>query len=192
MKRNSIHIRIPKPCTVGWENMDATQRGAFCHSCQTEVLDFSAMTDREVIEYLSGHKVGCGRFSKDQLDRKLILSKLENGALRWRALFLSFISLLSFRNMMAQSSTQHTKDMVKTEQHHSILSDTIKLPEVTITSTFNHNTRYMEVGVISIDMPQIKQPETPNPINEKAADPPEAHQNKARDWFRHLFKKKQK
>ena len=97
MSRPSIHISIPTPCHESWDSMDATEQGAFCHSCQKEVIDFSAMTDREVIEYLEKYKTGCGRFRKDQLDTKLTIPKLDNGIFRWRALFLGLISFISIK-----------------------------------------------------------------------------------------------
>ena len=103
MSRPGIHITIPTPCHESWDSMDATERGAFCHSCQKEVIDFSAMTDREVIEYLEKHKTGCGRFRKDQLDTNLTIPKLDNGIFRWRALFLGLVSLISVKNLFASS-----------------------------------------------------------------------------------------
>jgi hypothetical protein len=84
--------------------MDATERGAFCHSCQKEVIDFSAMTDREVIEYLEKHKAGCGRFREDQLNTKLVIPKVENGIFRWRALFLGLLPILAFKAARASSN----------------------------------------------------------------------------------------
>lgn len=85
--------------------MDATDRGAFCHSCQTEVIDFSAMTDREVIEYLEKNKAGCGRFRKDQLDSKLTIPQVDNGVFRWRVLMLGILPILAFKN--AKSTPSH-------------------------------------------------------------------------------------
>jgi hypothetical protein len=86
--------------------MDATARGAFCHSCQKEVVDFSAMTDREVIEYLSTRGVGCGKFRADQLNTKLNMSQLDNGIFRWKALLLSFLSFISFKDLSAQPNNK--------------------------------------------------------------------------------------
>jgi hypothetical protein len=83
--------------------MDATERGAFCHSCRKEVIDFSAMTDREVIEYLDKHQAGCGRFRKDQLDTKLTILKLDNGSFKWKALLLSILSITGFRSALVAS-----------------------------------------------------------------------------------------
>ena len=96
--------------------MTSTKGGAFCQSCQTEVIDFSAMTDREVVEYLEKHKTGCGRFRKDQLNTNLTIPKLDNGIFRWRALALSFLSLISIKNLVAQSTNKSSATQNKTYQ----------------------------------------------------------------------------
>jgi hypothetical protein len=109
MKNHNIHIAIPQPCHEAWENMDATQRGAFCHSCQTQVIDFSAMTDREVIEHLEKYKTACGRFRGDQVNKKLTVAQIKNGFLKWRAVVLSILSLGAVKAVMA--ALPHRADM---------------------------------------------------------------------------------
>ncbi len=95
--KKSIHITIPDPCHERWDAMSATDKGAFCQSCQKEVIDFSAMTDREVIEYLSSHNTGCGRFRKDQVDTKLAIAEVDNGRWKWRAIVLAILPFISFK-----------------------------------------------------------------------------------------------
>ena len=52
--------------------MRPEEKGRFCSSCSKTVMDFSMMTDREVIAYLSraGQQV-CGRFAPEQLGRDI-------------------------------------------------------------------------------------------------------------------------
>jgi len=111
MKRTSTYITIPKPCHERWDHMTATDRGAFCKSCQNEVIDFSAMTNREVIEYLETHGAGCGRFRKDQLDTKLSMPKVGNGLWGWRTLVLSLLPMLSMENV-------HAREALPVSQNH--------------------------------------------------------------------------
>lgn len=134
MSRNSIHISIPKPCHEHWENMEATERGAFCYSCQREVIDFSAMTDCEVIEYLEKHKTGCGRFREDQLDTKLSIPKVGIGIFRWRALLLGFLSLISIKNLVAQSSekSNNTSQTAQFDTLKKLQSNPVCLPQVEV------------------------------------------------------------
>ena len=54
--------------------MNPTERGAFCLACQTDVQDFTKMSDAEIRQYfLQASGKTCGRFRPDQLDRPLAL-----------------------------------------------------------------------------------------------------------------------
>jgi hypothetical protein len=191
MSRTSIHISIPQPCHESWDSMDKTERGAFCHSCQKEVIDFSAMTDREVIEYLSKNKLSCARYRTDQLNTKLTIPKVDNGMFRWRALFLSFLSLISIKNIIAQSSYKPTTNQynpLRAQKKDSIqqpISDTVILQDVICSSTIP---RAGFVQGLSIEMNQIK----PSSINKNSTDEKPIHKHKVRDWFRRTFRIKHK
>jgi hypothetical protein len=131
MTRNPIHISIPKPCHESWGRMDATAQGAFCHSCQKEVIDFSAMTDREVAEYLAKHQTGCGRFRKDQLDTKLSIPQLDNGIFKWRVLLLGVLPFISLKTAFASSDpVRISLDQKDTAAKSPI--DTVQLKEVAV------------------------------------------------------------
>jgi hypothetical protein len=68
----SYKISIPTPCKENWDNMTSTSTGAFCSSCSKNVIDFSAMTDAQIADYLQSNKaVFCGRFNARQLDRMI-------------------------------------------------------------------------------------------------------------------------
>jgi len=69
---SSIQLHIPEPCHEDWNAMSPKEQGRFCGSCCKTVVDFSMMTDKEIVEYIStaSHHV-CGRFSNDQLNKSL-------------------------------------------------------------------------------------------------------------------------
>lgn len=68
MKR--IQLSIPKPCHENWDAMKPEERGRFCGSCQKTVIDFSRMSDRELISFFNKPSSSmCGRFLPAQLDR---------------------------------------------------------------------------------------------------------------------------
>ena len=154
MKGNTIHIHIPKPCHESWDRMDATAQGAFCHSCQKEVIDFSAMTDREVIEYLEKHKTGCGRFRMDQIDTKLTIPEVKNGLFKWKALLLSVLSFISFRNVFTMGSPARVAfDQKEKDTASRTRIDTVRPNKTPI------NSHYMMVGEIAMihtSMPIVK------------------------------------
>lgn len=69
-KRKSLIISIPEPCTEAWNEMLPENDGRFCLSCQKKVIDFSAMSDNEILQALSMAGKGCcGRFETSQLGR---------------------------------------------------------------------------------------------------------------------------
>ncbi|HEX6427417.1 MAG TPA: carboxypeptidase-like regulatory domain-containing protein [Niastella sp.] len=91
----AIQIHIPEPCHESWHNMTPKEQGRFCGSCQKIVVDFSAMTDKELLDYISNASQHvCGRFSHDQLNTDL--KKTENKrrfswAYVWNILLATFL-----------------------------------------------------------------------------------------------------
>lgn len=64
------NIQIPEPCHENWADFTPTQKGAFCGSCQIDVVDFSDKSPNQVKSILkenSGQHM-CGRFKKSQLE----------------------------------------------------------------------------------------------------------------------------
>jgi len=65
-----FQLRIPEPCKEGWDNMTPAEKGRFCSSCQKEVIDFTSMSDSQLIAFFKKPSTGsvCGRFNNIQLD----------------------------------------------------------------------------------------------------------------------------
>ena len=121
MARPSLHITIPTPCHESWDGMDATAQGAFCGSCQKEVIDFTAMTDREILAYFQQNKITCGRFRESQVDRNLIISTIRNGYFKWKAIFISLSALILSDNAFAvQPRIAGSGTKVDTASLHSL------------------------------------------------------------------------
>lgn len=69
-KQKSLIINIPESCNEAWNEMRPENDGRFCLSCQKKVIDFSLMSDSEILQTLStAGKSCCGRFETTQLDR---------------------------------------------------------------------------------------------------------------------------
>lgn len=68
-----IQLSIPEPCQQNWNDMSPNEQGRFCSSCSKTVVDFSAMTDAQLILYFENLKNEnvCGRVHSDQLDRPI-------------------------------------------------------------------------------------------------------------------------
>lgn len=72
MKKFSLSVA--EPCHQNWQDMTPDQRGRFCASCQKTVVDFTAMSDREIAEFFKTKKGNtCGRFHNDQLNREIVV-----------------------------------------------------------------------------------------------------------------------
>src|SRR5260221_12596058 len=70
-KNRQIHIR--EPCGESCGGMLPSGDRRHCSSCLKTVLEFSLMSDREVLSWLADANTKvCGRFSNDQVNRSLL------------------------------------------------------------------------------------------------------------------------
>jgi carboxypeptidase-like protein len=98
----SLQIHIPEPCHENWQNMTPKEQGRFCGSCCKTVIDFSAMTDKEMLDYISkaSHHV-CGRFSNDQLNKDIKIT-----ANKKRFSFAYLLNLLLATLLVSEANAQ--------------------------------------------------------------------------------------
>jgi hypothetical protein len=84
MSKKQLKLSIPTPCTEDWNTMTATQSGKFCASCQKTVVDFSRMSDAEIIHYFSDFKgETCGRLTEKQLNSVIAEPLILKPNYRW-------------------------------------------------------------------------------------------------------------
>lgn len=72
---NNINITIPEPCHESWDAMTPTEKGRFCQLCTKEVIDFTKLSDEQIIKHLNSNGTICGRFSEKQLNKELTLTR---------------------------------------------------------------------------------------------------------------------
>lgn len=105
-----MKIELNTPCTVPQTEMQQIPQGNFCNQCQKAVIDYSNMTDAEMLAYINKHGLGCGSFSEDQLNRELVpLTKRKDN----RLFYLPLLASLFFKP--AQSKAQSVPDTVQME-----------------------------------------------------------------------------
>jgi hypothetical protein len=64
-----MKISIPNPCSEDWNQMTASEKGRFCTSCQTQVINFTEMPVEEIKHFLEQETESiCGRFSIHQIE----------------------------------------------------------------------------------------------------------------------------
>lgn len=107
MRAATLHI--PKPCAESWDQMTPTAAGRHCTACQKPVVDFTLMTDAEILALLmqAAGKSTCGRFRAGQLDRPLLSPEPASHWRRWLGAVLTAGSLssLSLHKAAAQTTS---------------------------------------------------------------------------------------
>jgi hypothetical protein len=66
-----MKIIIDNPCHENWKDMTPNEKGAFCLSCQKNVIDFSKRTIDEIKNFFSElprEESVCGKFKEEQLN----------------------------------------------------------------------------------------------------------------------------
>lgn len=109
-------IKITEPCHEDWNKMSPAERGRFCGACQKQVVDFSTMTDAEVVRHLQQATASiCARAGNDQLNRvfRPIPSRQSVASKYWFA-FLAGMSLF-FGRAEAQAKKP------KQPKHHPLV-----------------------------------------------------------------------
>ena len=84
--KEQTYFHIPEPCHENWDNMTPQDKGRFCASCSKQVVDFSLMSDQQVLNYFK-NATGktCGRFANDQLQRPMIETPKQKKKAWWIA-----------------------------------------------------------------------------------------------------------
>ncbi|WP_161964150.1 carboxypeptidase-like regulatory domain-containing protein [Chitinophaga flava] len=76
MRPLSLKISVPQPCAQSWDSMSPEGAGRFCGNCNKVVVDFTGLSDSQIVEILSDTSSRyCGRFNTTQLDRMLVAEK---------------------------------------------------------------------------------------------------------------------
>lgn len=66
--KTTLQISIKDLCQQAYDSFSSTNLGGFCLNCNKEVIDFTGMTENELIHYFSRINGDiCGRFLKGQL-----------------------------------------------------------------------------------------------------------------------------
>lgn len=81
-KITALRLRIDVPCMENWNEMTPNEQGRFCAVCQRTVVDFSQMTDTQLLDYFRNYQGErlCGRIQQMRLaaaiERKTPLQRL--------------------------------------------------------------------------------------------------------------------
>lgn len=140
MKKKTVQYNIAEPCHESWGAMTPTGEGRFCHSCAKAVVDFTAMTDQQIVQYMSGAAGSvCGRMTSYQLNRDFTVyagDPSRNFSLR--ALVLgTAITTFSALNVHAQGEVRMMKGNV--EPVEQVLGQVVKQDTIIRDTVFSGN-----------------------------------------------------
>jgi len=107
-----LSINVKSPCSENFQNFSPTKNGGFCSSCTKEVIDFSTMETKEVIQYFqtSSKQNTCGRFRTDQLGTTLTHRRKRNISFISR-IGISVLALFSFYKVQGQDLEKKTDSL---------------------------------------------------------------------------------
>jgi len=77
VKKSSFTLKVNNPCTENWDEMTPADKGRHCAACQKTVIDFTTLTDKEIISFFADYTNDrvCGHFLVSQVDRELTILK---------------------------------------------------------------------------------------------------------------------
>jgi hypothetical protein len=127
--KNTVRLSVPNPCSEKWENFTPTSTGGYCGSCFKTVIDFTKMSDSEIVQFLKEKPAHtCGRFRNDQLkDYSLVpLYSIRPSRMLLRAGLVSLLLALVAKPSFAISNPEPVKKdvtnarRISTEVLHSV------------------------------------------------------------------------
>jgi len=124
-------LRIPEPCQESWEKMETGEGGKFCQQCSKNIIDFTTMSDEQVVRVLQNNKSGlCGRFANQQLNR-FLGTPTKPTSKNW-------MSMLAGLALMSQSEKANASNKTIINNHPTVLGE--KSLETTVSISKNLST----------------------------------------------------
>ena len=156
--KEQLYLQIPQPCHENWDQMTPTQQGRHCGSCCKQVIDFSMMTDHEVLSYLfkaSGKT--CGRFADDQLQRALLETRVEQKK-GWKWIMAGVTSLFMMTRTNAQKKDPIMGKIAMRQEIHLVTKgDVVSVPNAyqhaivdTVISPISKDNTSLEIKEIAL------------------------------------------
>jgi hypothetical protein len=121
---NTLSLSIQTPCSENYDQMVPQEDGRFCKQCAKTVVDFTDLSDEEVLNYLS-NKPGmvCGRIQTERLQSPATIS-ITTSMKRFLYAF-GFAFLVSVHGIAQQNGVVQTDTTATEIKKNAILSGTI-------------------------------------------------------------------
>lgn len=131
MSKKIIELSIPKPCSEKWNEMTPTEKGRFCSVCERNLIDFTHFSDDELLRFVKNNddKI-CGRFTKNQLNRKIESTSISESKIIQYSKVAGFVlpSLIA-NETFSQVSYFEKETPLPASKEHTYYDDSIKSVE---------------------------------------------------------------
>jgi hypothetical protein len=143
--KQKIQISIPEPCHKGWQNMTPVEKGRFCASCQKTVLDFTHLSDNEIIKVVTKNDNLCARINGSQLNKNLIETKTKSNYFGYFA-----TTVLAFLGLGTESVIAQEKPVVEQTDFKYLnkVSDSVK--KITVSGRVTYDGHPLPGAIIKI------------------------------------------
>ena len=120
MSKTHLNLSIPTPCHENWGSMLPNEKGRHCLSCQKTVVDFTKMTDTQIIHFFQEYKTAtCGRFLETQLNRPILQPIITKSQSRFAWLLSALLLPLSSN----AQTPQHHDTLSLIENHETVIAE---------------------------------------------------------------------
>jgi hypothetical protein len=101
MNNKRYLLSVDKPCEKEWTAMSQSDDGRFCAHCSKSVVDFTQLTDTQVVRILEQNSGKlCGRLTQEQLNRTIQIYQPKNTSRLYKILAGIFLFGIS-KNSLA-------------------------------------------------------------------------------------------
>ena len=112
-KTKSVQFQINEPCHESWNQMHSLPGGRFCSSCEKTVVDFSGMTDNEIVRFVQkNNQKLCGRFRPEQLNRDMMIPRTPTSFQKWKSAAAILAGLLAWNTVEAQTNINLSQENI--------------------------------------------------------------------------------
>lgn len=121
-------LNIPEPCHEDWNKMTVTEKGKHCMVCEKEVIDFTKLSNYQIVKRIENKENVCGRFKKNQLNTPLRSNEVNK--ISRAGILLSFTALFAITTpVFSHGEPTKVEKTTSSKVFVSILKDKNKIKE---------------------------------------------------------------
>jgi hypothetical protein len=160
-----VHLNIEEPCHESWQLMTPNGQGRHCLSCQKTVVDFTLMSDQEILDHISRASSSvCGRFTSGQLNKTYAEKKVKPAftfRYAWNVLVATFLLTDSAATAQSKKNTKKKEPAEQQIKDISLPKDIVmgafmEAPTRKITGTVVDGTTGLPLGFASVRIKGIE------------------------------------